>query len=283
MLLLTLFPCRRAMAAATICVLLPLIVTMNAAEEAAASAPSASVARILGSPLADVTVESRLAAIKRLSSRLPQADKAALLRFTGGDQPEDMQLPVWHSFINDILDLLLKQKVPPAGLDDQLLRMARENTDPVIRDYSLQKLDLLVAEPHPEKIRSAALAALQEGAASHGQHFQGTALLTWRRTLKDPADPAFRKAVVACLQSPASTSPARIAALQAGTSCGIRECAAAAREVLGDPEATLPHKLSALSALGSVGESADTALITPFLPDPALAPAAAAALKKLGS
>lgn len=272
--------CHSAMRSAFICVLLPLSATVNAAD---ATAPSASVARILGSPLFDVTVESRLAAVKRLSSRLSPGDKAALLRFAGGDQPEDMQLAVWHSFINDIFDLLLQQDVLPAGLDDQLLRMARENSDPVLRDYSLQKLDRLTVEPHPEKVRSAALTALQESAALHGQHFQGTALLTWRRTLKDTGDPAFRKAVMACLKSPDSTGPARMAALQAGASCGIKECAAEARKVLGDPEATLPHKLSALSALGTVGETADSALITPFLPDPALAPAAAATLKKLGS
>jgi hypothetical protein len=183
--------------------------------------------------------------------------------------------------VNDTFDLLLAMKTPPTALDRELSRMAKACDDPVLRDYALQKLGGRLKQPLTDAARAEALSTLKTAAVRHGEDFQGTALLAWQRAAAPGEDPELNKAILACLNSPETTAPARTTALQAGAARGLTGIAPAARRILEDPQSSASARLSALAALGSSGQETDLHLIRRFESDPLCGPAARSALKKL--
>lgn len=246
------------------------------------SALSSAISQITLIEGNDLSAEHRLEILHRLSPQLSALESKALLDFATLPKPDGFPRFYWQAIVNDSFDLLLKLKHPPAGMDLELIRLARENIDPVLRDYGLQKLATLLQRPSlPPAIVAGGLDAMKAAALESGHHWQGTALLSWQRMEGHDSSPAFKEAVLACLNSPESTGPARASALQAGSAAGMGNIAGPARTFLQDANSFTPLKLSAIATLGAVGSAEDIPLIQSFLTQASCRRAAEAALDKL--
>lgn len=78
-------------------------------------------------------------------------DVAALLAFLDQGQPTGMTAGEWEERVNELFNLLRSQPGEVAGLVPTMLRMAAEDTNPVLRMYALQHIALRLAdEPNAE-------------------------------------------------------------------------------------------------------------------------------------
>lgn len=258
------------------------------ARDAATDRRLTEVVRIVVSVDSDrnfVFFSDRISAIARLSDRLSATDVAALLEFAFAPRPGTIQPREWHAVVNDILDRLLAQKSPVPGLIPALCDSARTQSDPVLRDYSIQKLGNRLRTAPDSLAAQEILPVLKELAATPGADWQGTAILAWQRSLSDRGslrhDAEFAKTAADCLNSPSATAAARLSALQAAASAGLPAAAAFARSRLADSSSPVAMKLSCLAALGSSGNESDLPLLNSLCDDPACGPAATAALRSL--
>ena len=215
------------------------------------------------------TVDERYNAVHALSRNLSRGEIAALYVFLKSPPaPKEENLPALRVLKNDILDVLIGQAVPPAGLTDTMIEIYRDpSQDKVSRDYAIQHLSTwyeLGATDAPVskgKIR----AALRE-AAHDKSSIGGTALLGWHRISKN--DAAFDKQEIDALalrlaQSDETHTATRITAIQVCAERGLKELLPIVT-ALSQARVCLPLRLSATAAINRLAGQEQTKQATPF-------------------
>jgi len=160
--------------------------------------------------------------------------------------------------------------------------MAEKATDPVLRDYALQKLPSAWRNaPAPDQEKC--LVVLENAAKDTRSSSAGTALLSLNRL-------AFRdrsllakagELALAAAKDPSASAAARSTALQICASRKDVRAAPLARTILSDSASSVALRISAAAALGRVGDASDRAALESAAADAALKPAAEAALDRL--
>ena len=224
----------------------------------------------------DISFQERLDVAHNLGEELSAVDIAALLKFVEGGVPAGCSAEQWHALFNDILNALRHQKggsdaVP--GLSAALLAIYQGEPDPVLRDYALQHLGSWLAEPgsgagqerDPAR-RSEILAAIHEAARQTGEAFSGTALLALVALLEQPGQADGEGArvdqlVLSSALSPATSKQCRISALQLCALRGLSTALPTIRGIAADGSADPNLRLSAIAALGRLGDDSDRPLL----------------------
>ncbi len=224
------------------------------------------------------------AALRQLGNDLDREDMEALCQFLRERGTPDH--PV-HMFDvkNDVMNLLRRQKTSPEKLTSVLLEIfCDKEQDQVLRSYSLQHLALWHDRaPASEKleIEKALWLALDQKECS----IPGTALISLKAISQ--TEPAFdqsklQRTAATMAKDAGANELTRITALQICGQAQVKEVLPLARE-LAKTSGSDPLKISAIAALGDLGESKDRVLLKQLAVDSnlRLQPAAVAALKRL--
>lgn len=216
--------------------------------------------------------------------------------------PEGWEADDFYSLKNDIADRLIIARIHSDALARIALNdLADPAAHPVWRDYCLQKLpDLIGTGGLAEKTSQSAIRALHHYAAGAEAGLTGTALIASLRLQLSPkptadsfdsfSDVALSGLALRCAADTAAPLIDRVTALQVAAELGHPGAAALARSLLAPAspsEAPAPAMLrvSALAALGQVGDTADHEIIVRYRksPDVRLRAAARTALKHLSA
>jgi len=228
----------------------------------------------------------RVRAVQRLASALSPQETTALLWFLHRKAAEDPLPPDKLNHIkNDILNLLLRPQNKPGDLGLHLVAMYRDKAhDPMWRDYCIQFLGQLHARAGGAAQRKAMAEALWEAARDASGPTAGTALIALAGGIGAPGvdkgDVAARALAIASDEQAAD--PARITALQICAKLGSRKALGVARRLARSAEDAC-LRMSALAALGALGDASDADLLTECAksPDVRLRRAAQASLDKI--
>jgi hypothetical protein len=237
---------------------------------------------------ANTSVPERLKAVSSLGLDLSHGEVTILEgSLTAHPQPQEENLPALQLVKNNVMNLLIDQTLPPAGLTTALIDTCQdEKQDFVSRDYAVQHLvtwyeagagDLADAKP---RIRTALVEA-----ASANNSIAGTALLGLHRlAINNPGfdRDGISQRALALANSNTTVLPARITALQVCAEEGMREILPVVRSLVG-PQNPTALRISAIAALARLGTAGDISLLTGLEArgDEGMRPAVNAALNRL--
>ena len=252
-------------------------------------------AQVIG--LFDGEFFERTRAIDGVRRRPASADVQALrafLWFPFGDQ-SDLDSLSFHSLKNDILNALIDVRPLPEGLGEELLALyAEPGLHPTMRDYILQHLPRYIgkrwpsgAPPPGDPDAEAVLNVLWEAAEDASASYAGTALnalhALYRSEALADAD-RLANAAVAVVLAPGANELAIISALQIAARLGLDAVLPRARQ-LAERSGVSTLRISAIAALGYLGETTDCERVQAILQDgdPSLHAAAEGARRRLAS
>ena len=226
--------------------------------------PSASCQLIAGlTP--DRDYQHRLAAIHALNNRLPAADVACLMAYLA-DPATAKPGNLWDLGLkNDTLAVLLRQERLPEGMGSMLVNIVSNRTqDLTWRDYALQVVPAYAGRtPGRADSENQALRTVLDAALSaHGTVLPGTALIAMSRL--SGADGLYDTNAVAkqahqILDQSAPGDPARITAIQILAQTDVSAARDVARSIAKDEGRPVLERMSAIAALGCVGQAEDAA------------------------
>jgi hypothetical protein len=184
-----------------------------------------------------------------------------------------------------MLDKLVELGTPPAGLAALLIGIYQDsNQDVVMRDYAIQHIAPFYAKAQPEE-KSLLSEALWNAVGEISNSIGGTALLALEELASDNpefsrgkvSDAAFRSAV-----NSQSSELVRITAIQICARMGITQATEVILE-LAQNSPSVPLRMSALAALGDLGDRNSQALLEQAAvgPEERLRVTAESALKRL--
>jgi hypothetical protein len=214
----------------------------------------------------------RAVAVDELSTNLTEADWLAIRDYLLTKDPAD-ELPLGQALKNRLLDALCALMPPPSALGDTLARMYRDSKqDEVIRDYAVQHLVAyyeqleIVHQDEPEakrQIRELLWEALHET----GNSIAGTALLGLKR-LSDGREEFDRReisdAALRMANDAGTGELARITAFQVCGQLGLSDVGPVLLQTALNGD-SIPLRISAIGALGVLGDSQATPLLTEIL------------------
>ncbi len=228
---------------------------------------------------------------------LSAEDRESLLAFLGQGQPEGMEPGEWEERVNEVLNLLRSQSGEVPGLVETMLRMAAEDTNPVLRMYALQHIAMWIPDEPSEESREAMMGYLRKLSLLPDDPLAGSAVLflsDLERVGKLPKGfaPDGTIAVTALRIASDATASAdvRISALHACVDQGVGESmanrrpeiAATARKIAADASLMIPLRKAAIHTIGMFGTQDDVKLLEPLSEKaPALADATSPAIGKL--
>ena len=188
---------------------------------------------------------------------------------------------------NQIWNRLRTQDEFPTNLVPVTIAVFRAHEQtPAILDYCLQHLGAMSERVEEPSLRSELRDCLEEASREPSQPYSGTALIALTH-VPAPASPdrTFLLARTLALASdPAAHPAARATALQIGAEQGFAGVLPHVRAILADSSQPATLHISALAALGALGDAADLARLDAFAsahPHPRFRPALDAARKKL--
>jgi hypothetical protein len=230
--------------------------------------------------------------IHQLGRDLPGLEQRRLIHWIENPKFAGFQdsNPGWHWLVNEVMTALSHQNAPLPGLTDCLVRLANDSgRDMVIRDYALQHMvdwlqPIAQGEPYetnPAK-RQTMVGCLLRAAQEERQSFSGTAVLglhlalqlaelrakpidgepaqSWRPEIPIDSE-RLQKDALRLVQSPSSCDHARISAFQVCAQRGFADALPIARKFAGDTQQPNTTRLSAIAALGALGNSTDSLLL----------------------
>jgi hypothetical protein len=194
------------------------------------------------------------------------------LRLKFADQGELQQLE-FHAVKNDVLDKLIAQKELPEDLGRVLLSIYRDtSTDPLLRDYCVQHFAAYHQRKWPKGTigadksdpeRNDVMAAYWEALEETDTSIAATALMGLRRLAAESGE-AERQQVceraLALAVDDGAGLATRTAALQVCALMRVREVLPVARE-LAHRGKTMGVRLSAIAALGQIGDEEDASIL----------------------
>lgn len=223
------------------------------------------------------------AAVNGLGKDLGRADIQTLYEFLKDKGTPAKPLKMF-SLKNSIMNILRSQTKPPAGLAQVLLEIDRDSSQyAVMRAYALQHLVLWYNQASEED-RKAIQNALAEALKDPSDTVAGTALVSLHRlTLDHPnVDPGLLAQMTSIIAVDSTRGEiARITALQVGSERRLEKLLPTARE-LAMTSSSIPLRISAIAAVGELGQSSDASLLEQIAKDSVrLQPAVQAAIQRL--
>jgi len=251
-------------------------------------------------PILQLTSSTKSAAIQAIrdlaTTTLTESDSDALLNFLSRPAGEfDMDSLQINAIKNNLLDVLLEMEPLREELGPRLVEMYQDpRMDSVWRNYIVQHLDRYYAARWPagqaveDDPEYEAFAEFMWGVTYDvNGDAAGTALLALDRlSLHYPEFEAAQLAErsVAVAANPQAAGSSRISALQVAAGLGATGVVSVSRSLVTESP-SIPLQISAIAALGQVGDKSDAATLKTMLADsetdPRLLPALRAALAKL--
>ena len=224
----------------------------------------------------DRDYQHRLAAIRSLNNRLPAADVACLMAYLA-DPATAKPGNLWDLGLkNDTLAVLLRQERLPEGMGSMLVNIVSNRTqDLTWRDYALQVVPAYAgrtpgrADTENQALRTVLDAALTE----RGTVLPGTALIAMSRL--SGTDGLYDTNTVArqahqILDQSAPGDPARITAIQILAQTDVSAARDIARGIAKDESRPVLERMSAIAALGRVGQAEDAVWLREMIQRPGL-------------
>lgn len=242
-----------------------------------------------------VGYDARLKAARSLSGHLPKQDVAAILLFIRSPKPADCHTRQWHTLVNDTVNALRHQQNAPDRLTDTLVGIYRNSDDVILRDFAIQHLRGWYSDPDPlakteqnASKRPLILETIEHASRQTQETYSGTALnclhyidLETRGTNFSLGKDLDNSIVTAARES-STNKHCRISAIQLCAMRGLSEILPVIREIASDPEVNASLRLSAIAALGRLGNEQDQTLLEQLTNDGGrLARAAEPALRNL--
>jgi hypothetical protein len=246
---------------------------------------------------------SRMKAAKSLSRDLSQADLEALMEFI--NQPrEDLHTSAGRALVDAIINAMRRQETFPVGMSEALARLYRDSPDPVLQGYAIQYLWCLYIDRDDHHrhetdhaTREMILTTLIKAASETDRSYSGTALMALNAITRSPAlqqEPETRRQLAAhagdidsgflkAASSPETDKLCRISALQVCAMRGLTGILPVARGVAADPKEDPNIRISAIAAIGMLGNAGEDSQLLETLQKQGarLAYAAVPALEKL--
>jgi hypothetical protein len=239
--------------------------------------------------------EERIAAVRALPTRLGEASVDFLFAYLSA--PHDENEENRYLVCNEIMEIFRKRSLSPHLYNRQLCHLiATPGVDPVIRDYAAQHLAQWISgispeatEPDPTQIPRAFETMLHEAAhpanaqlTLSGTIFQAMAdaILNGSEEMKSHR-PALIEKAMQVLADPTFSTTNRSSAMQAAAQLNAPELREKSLDLAQNPQNPADLRLSAIAALGKVGNPSDKALLNLLSEDPAYYYAATAALQNL--
>ena len=188
---------------------------------------------------------------------------------------------------NDVWNLLREQTVLPTNLVPTTIAVFRAHEQaPAILDYCIQHLGAVALRVEDAASLRDLRECLEEASRENARPYSGTALIALTHVpAPGNADRTFLLARTLALASdPAAHPAARATALQIGAEQGFSGVLPHVRAILADSSHPATLHVSALAALGALGDSSDLARLDAFAsshPDPRFRPALSAARARL--
>ena len=227
---------------------------------------------------------ARAAAVRDLPHDLSPLNLSLLMDFINGPKPAELQDRTWHGLVDSLINVLRRQTTAPEGLTDALTRLYQNGSDSVLKDYAVQYLRYWFVdrefrykhEARPEK-REQILATLVDAARKLHESYSGTALMamnhiTTAEALRaEPETQAmiqtqlkeFNALLLKAVSSPETNNLCRISAIQVAAKRGVAETLLIVRALAADPQANPNVRISAIAAIGQLGDfSTDKELLT---------------------
>lgn len=248
----------------------------------------------------------RLSAVGKLPDNLSPEDLASVMAFMNAPQPVEMQAAEWHAVVDALINVLRRQELAPEGLTDALIHLYHHGADSVLKDYAIQYLRYWFVdreirykhETRPEK-REQILATLVDAAHKLAESYSGTALMaldhvtTDKRLAAEPETQAliqnqlkdFNRLLIQAVSSSETNKLCRVSAIQVAAIREVSEILPVVRTLAADPTADPNIRISAIAAIGQLGDLSEDKelLIRLEKSGQRLAYAAAPALHKLST
>jgi hypothetical protein len=230
----------------------------------------------------------RIQAANRLRDGIQPDVQAALLQFLHKAPAAEptLSLGELNTLKNDVANVLVQQSNPLPQLEQELEAMYRDPaTDPTWRDFCIQFLGARYALTQDAKTRKAILNVLREAVCDRREMLAGTALLAFQRNIGN--DMELKKEIagwaVKLAQDAEASKYSRTTALQVAAGMGCNDVLPLARSLAADAGAFVPLRISAIAAVGMLGDGSDSALLDGLAngKEPRLHAAAKAALKRI--
>jgi len=229
---------------------------------------------------------TRCKAAQSLGSDLAEDEVNALYlllgRKIGEDELPENQLNGLKDIVASLLD---KQTVLPSRYPDTLMATFQDQSyDPVWRDYCIQHLGTVCQSVKDanklQEIEQLCWKATEETDGG----IAGTALIALSRNTKTFGieNPTMATRAFEVLTDPKGGEASKITALQICAQLGEKRVLPIARQLLGS-DASIPLKLSAIAAIGTLGDTTDIQALKPYQigRDSRLRPAVNAAIKRI--
>jgi len=205
---------------------------------------------------------ARQKAVGMLGKNLDADSVAALYAFMDAKQNSGLSREELLALKDSVCTKLDHQAVYPKDLPDRLMAMYADKThDEGWRDYCIQHLNVGFKKASADQ-RASAAKVFWTATGEQGGTIPGTALIALKDNM---ADPDIDRGAVAAkaleiVLSKTSGEAAKTTALQICAQLGENKCLPVARELAASTKArTL--KLSAIAAIGSLGNEEDKALL----------------------
>ena len=241
--------------------------------------------------------EERIAAVRALPTQLGEASVDFLFAYLSA--PHDENEENRYLVCNEIMEIFRKRSLSPHIYNRQLCYLiATPSVDPVIRDYAAQHLAQWISgispeatEPDstqiPRAVETMLHQAVHSGSAQltlSGTIFQAMAdaILNGSGEMKTHRSALIEKAMQV-LEDPTFSTFNRSSAMQAAAQLNAPELREKSLDLVQNPQSPGDLRLSAIAALGKVGNPSDKALLNILSEDPAYHYAATAALQNLNN
>ena len=242
---------------------------------------------VLGLDSEKLGYEPRIMAANNLSKVLQADTQTALIRFLYST-PDSAKLSAnqLNALKNDIANVLVGQNSVSPDLDNSLIEMFRDaKMDAVWRDYCIQFLGMRYSQVSNAAIKKEIWRVMMEALANKAEAIAATALLALYHNADsdDKLKDEVAQAATSAARNADTPPQVRMTALQIGANLGIEELLPVARELAKDEKAAIVLRISAIAAIGTLGNASDLAMLDVMAKDQGsrLCMAAEAARKKI--
>lgn len=230
--------------------------------------------------------KTRIDFVHSLGRDLPPAQVDGLLAYLSAPDPS-LRPDREAALKNDVWNLLRGQTILPTNLVPTTIAIFRAHEQsPAILDYCIQHLGAVALRVEDAASLRDLRECLEEASRENARPYSGTALIALAHVpAPGNADRTFLLARTLALASdPAAHPAARATALQIGAEQGFSGVLPHVRAILADSSNPATLHVSALAALGALGDPADLPRLDDFAaahPHSRFRPALDAARKKL--
>ena len=232
-------------------------------------------------------VARTLAASRLPNSLRPDAQTAVLAFLKCRRDAVGLNQNQLNALKNDLAEALMAQASPLPRLDAEFAKMYRDATeDTAWRDYCIQFLGPCYAKAQDPAVKQEILKVLNEAMREKAGAIAATAMLALYRNAVEPEVRTETAGVAAAAAADAAISPGvRATALQVAANLGHHELLPTARGLAQDEKVPAPLRMSAIAAIGTLGDESDRAMLDTLLKgnDMRLHVAIKSALKRLGT